>query len=102
MPLYKATATVTVYFHSDQKNMKLLLMEADDYLRDELHDQGPDSDPHIVKIDRREKPVANWEEDSLVYGMDEPENLRTMMIRAEAEARALTAAAQPPEKKELH
>ena len=101
MPLYKATATVTVYFHSEQKNMKLLLMEADDYLRDELHDQGPDSDPNIVKIDRREKPVAGWDEDSLVYGMDEPENLRTMMIRAEAETRALTAE-QPAEKKELH
>lgn len=99
MALHKATAIVTVYFETDQKNQKLLLSEAEQHLRQELWDVGPDSDPRIVRVTGAEEPAGNWELEAEVYGSDPPMTLREAMMRAAKESRALP---QTPEKKEIH
>lgn len=89
MTLHKATAIVTVYFDTDEKNPKLLLTEAEGHLRQELWDVGPDTDPIIARVERPEEPAGNWELDAEVYGTDGM-SLREAMMRAAKESRALS------------
>lgn len=82
--LYKATATVTVYFMSEETREGRLMREADDYIREELSHNGTDELPVLTKITKVETPAGNWELASFVPGSeeftgDEPLSLKDAM-----------------------
>lgn len=67
MKLYKAKATVTVYFMADPKHAE---RKAEMYLSDELDDNGLDSKIVLTEVAKIEKPDGDWEQDQFVWGSD--------------------------------
>lgn len=102
MKLYKATATITVYFMSDKDGHHRLATEGEDHIRDSIRHNGMET-PTVTEVKGQERIEGDWEPDDFVYGSedltgDEPMGLKSAMILMEkayeekpAKARALTA-----------
>jgi hypothetical protein len=87
MPLYKATATVTVYFMSDHKGARLK-EAAEDFIGEFAADEKVFTGLEVNRIMRKEKPVEGWGPKSYVYGSedatgDEPMDLGVAMEMAD-------------------
>ncbi len=98
MPLYKATATVTVYFMSDHKGSRLQ-EEAENFIG-EFSDEQVFTDLAVSRIQRKEKIAEGWTPNAYVYGSetatgDEPMSLGVAMEMADT----LTHLAAQEEKK---
>jgi hypothetical protein len=99
MKLYKAKATVTVYFMSDKDTHHRLAMDAEDHIRDSIRHNGIET-PTVTEVKGQERIEGDWEAEDFVYGSedltgDEPMGLKTAMIlmeKAAEKARALPAA----------
>ena len=103
MKLYKARATVTVYFMSGDDNHHKLALEAEDHIIDSVRHNGITT-PTVVEVKGQERIEGDWEAGDFVYGSegltgDEPLGLKNAMILIEkayeeksAKARALPAA----------
>jgi hypothetical protein len=83
MKLYKAKATITVYFMSEKDVPHRLAIEAEDLIRDSIRHNGMEP-PTVTEVRGQEPIEGDWDPSDFVYGSedlpgDEPMGLKAAM-----------------------